>query len=64
MIWCESRGDPWAYYQGNYGLMQINAAHVWRVGWNLENLYDPAVNLRVAWEIYQESGWTPWACKP
>lgn len=62
--WCESRWDPLAYRTGNYGLFQVNQVHWARVGGDLEQLYDPEVNVRVAYEIWREQGWTPWACKP
>lgn len=46
---------------GDHGLMQINARyHAWRVGGNVRALYDPATNIRVAAQIYRESGWRPW----
>jgi len=62
---CESTGDPSAYNMGNYGLFQINSVHAWRVDGNLETLFNPEVNVRVAYEIYLDNGgWGSWACKP
>jgi len=61
---CESKGDPRAYNDGNHGLFQVSAVHGWRVDWNLEALFDPAVNTRVAHDIWKEQGWGPWACQP
>ena len=61
---CESTLNPRAYSRGNYGLMQINAVHSRRVGGNLEALYDPETNLRVAFQIWSEQGWSPWGCRP
>lgn len=63
VMWCESRGDPLAYNAGNYGLWQINAVHRRRVGGDLAALFDPAVNTRVAHEIYSEQGFAPWDCR-
>jgi hypothetical protein len=58
---CESSGNPRAYADGNYGLMQINAVHGPRVGGNLAALYDPEVNIAIAYQLYLERGWQPWA---
>lgn len=58
---CESTNNPLAYAAGNYGLFQVNRIHAWRVGGNVEALYDPATNIRVAHDIYRERGWAPWA---
>ena len=66
MMDCESGGDPWAYYAGHRGLMQIAPVHIAKVGGDLSLLYDPAVNLRVAYAIWLDSGgnWEQWACRP
>lgn len=64
MAMCESSLNPAAYNAGNYGLYQINAVHAARVGGDLASLFDPAVNVRVAYEIWAEQSWIPWACKP
>ena len=61
---CESTADPGAYYNGNRGLFQIGAVHADRVGGDLAALYIPEVNVRVAYEIWSEQGWAPWACRP
>lgn len=60
---CESH--PWlderAYNYGQYGVFQI--AYEWhaRRVERAEDLYDPAINVRVAHEIYVDNrGWTPW----
>lgn len=43
------------------GLMQVNCVHSAAVGGNLDALYDPATNMRVAYAIYTGAGgWTPW----
>ena len=60
---CESGGDPTATGGPNYGLMQVNAVHSARVGGNLSALYDPATNIRVAYDIYVDGGgFGPWSC--
>ena len=62
---CESRGDPLAASAGgDRGLFQINPVHRARVGGNLSRLHDPETNVAVAWAIYSEQGWRPWACRP
>jgi hypothetical protein len=40
--------------------MKHGPSHAHRVGGNLEALDDPAVNTRVAHEIWREQGWRPW----
>ncbi len=61
----ESGGNPRAYFEGNYGLFQINGtSHARRVGGNLAALWDAATNIAVAYAIYADQGWGPWACKP
>lgn len=57
---CESTNNPRAYKAGNYGLFQINQIHGARVGWDLDLLYDPETNVRIAHDLYRASGWTPW----
>lgn len=61
---CESGLQSGAYNAGNYGLFQISYVHARRVGGNLAALFDPAVNIAVAYDIYAEQGWRPWACRP
>lgn len=65
VAWCESRYDPAAYNpSGASGLFQIIPYwHSWRLGPG-ESLFDPAVNVRVAYELYAEQGWRPWVCQP
>lgn len=47
-----------------YGVFQINAsAHTRRLaarGLGVDGLFDPRVNIEIALEIFQESGWGPW----
>jgi hypothetical protein len=67
IFWCESTGDWGAISPdgSNFGGMQINAIHAWRLGGNLDLLLIPEVNVRVACDIYRDNaGWGPWACKP
>ena len=60
---CESH--PWlderAYNYGQYGVFQV--AYEWhsrRVNY-AEELFDAAINVRVAHDIYMDNrGWTPW----
>lgn len=42
------------------GLFQVNSVHKAKVG-NLDDLYDPATNVRIAYRVYQGSGWKAWS---
>ena len=55
---CENRNlDPAIISPtGDYGIFQINEVHAGRVGGDLTRLLIPEVNVRVAYEIYSESG--------
>lgn len=65
VAWCESKFDAGAYNAGNIGLFQVNAVHVGRVpGGDPAALFDPAVNVAVAYAIWADQGWGPWACAP
>ena len=62
----ESGGNPGAtHYNANgsvdYGLLQINSVHSAAVGGDLNALYDPATNIRVAATIWQSGGWSQWS---
>ncbi len=61
---CESGLNPRAYNAGNYGLFQISYVHAGRVGGALASLFDAATNIAVAYRIWFEQGWAPWACRP
>lgn len=61
---CESKGYARAFSLNNYGLFQINGIHRARVQGNVESLYDPETNVRVAYAIWSEQGWRPWGCRP
>lgn len=67
VIECESRGSASAYNaaSGASGLFQVVPYwHAWRLGPG-ESLFDPGVNVRVAWEIFVDAGgsWGPWVCR-
>lgn len=65
----ESRGNVRANNAGlnrngtvDYGLMQINSIHADMVGGELEKLYDPEVNVGVAYKLYKARGdFTAWS---
>lgn len=58
----ESGCNPKAVSSTNdRGLMQINWVHSDKVGGDLTKLFDPQINLAVAYQIYSTSGWTPWS---
>ena len=66
VAWCESRHDPSAVSPDgqNLGLFQIHApSHASKLRPD-ESLLDPVVNVRVAYEIWRDQSWAPWACKP
>ncbi len=64
-VWlCESSGNWLAYSGGNFGGYQINQVHAARVGGVPGRLFDPATNVAVAYVLWQEQGWGPWACAP
>jgi hypothetical protein len=54
IMWCESRGNPNAKNPRSTatGLFQI-----------LNGPYDPAANVKLAYEMYSKRGWQPWVCK-
>lgn len=63
----ESRYVPTARNSCCHGIFQINwgAHHSWLAGYgvtSVEQLYDPEVNVRMAFVLYQRAGgWGPWA---
>jgi hypothetical protein len=71
---CESKLNPSAVSPTNdHGLFQINRPtwdkpHAWD-GWQQQTgtswsaVYDPYVNARFARQLYDRSGWGPWACR-
>lgn len=64
--YCESSWRPWATGRaGEIGLFQLHPAyHAWR--WAGEDPYEPAVNVRVAYDVWRDNGpgWRPWTCRP
>ena len=44
----------------DHGLMQINEVHLAKVGGNVNALYDPETNIRVASSIFAGRGWNAW----
>lgn len=63
---CESRYRPEAYNpaSGASGVFQIVPYwHSWRLRPG-ESLFDASVNIRIAYELWSESGWRPWECRP
>ena len=72
IMWRESRCQPDADSGPDHGLTQINQIHtqwITDLGWTLEDMKDPAKNLRFAWLLYSgreangQCGWTPWSLK-
>jgi len=70
IMWRESRCTPDADSGPDHGLTQINQIHtkwITDLGWNHEEMKDPAKNLRFAWLLYSgreangQCGWTPWS---
>ena len=70
IMWRESRCQPDADSGPDHGLTQINQIHtqwITDLGWTLEEMKDPAKNLRFAWLLYSgreangQCGWTPWS---
>lgn len=70
IMWRESRCQPDADSGPDHGLTQINQIHtqwITDLGWTLEQMKDPALNLRFAWLLYSgreangQCGWTPWS---
>lgn len=62
IVTCESKGDPNAYNRtsGATGLFQILPYwHSWRVQPGA-SLWDPAENVRVAYQLWSEQSWQPW----
>lgn len=45
----------------DYGLFQLNEVQAHRVGGDVNKLLDPETNVQVAYQMYKEQGWKPWA---
>lgn len=62
---CESGGNPWAHNTVNEdsrGLLQINVGPGAHTQWASYDLFDPATNLQLAYQLWQSQGWAPWTC--
>ena len=60
-------GDPTRLSKPNrngtvdHGLFQINTVHKNRVDGDLSRLQDANTNVKIAYDIWSESGWKPWS---
>lgn len=62
VAWAESSGSPTVVSStGDYGVWQINLK-VWgkTLGLSAEQLKNPAINARAAYQIFKRSGWGAW----
>ena len=59
----ESEGNPNAYNRssGASGLMQVLASWAPKFGYQPGDLFDPAVNLKIAAALYANGGWGHWS---
>ncbi|MEY2423217.1 MAG: hypothetical protein QOI95_3284 [Acidimicrobiaceae bacterium] len=66
---CESTLNPDAVSSGggNWGLFQINTVHRSDfeavTGHSWDEILDPYLNSTYAKYLYDQSGWSPWACR-
>lgn len=44
--------------QGSYGLFQMGCIHLRE---NPKLLWDPELNVKMAYELYKREGWRPWS---
>lgn len=61
---CESGGNPYAVsHTDDHGLLQIHYP-IWgpHFGVTRDDLYVPAVNIDLAWRIYNQQGYGAWVC--
>jgi hypothetical protein len=68
---CESGTDRngnldgnWATNGNHFGLFQISGIHAWRWADFWDAWMDPVRNAQYAFDIWSESGWRPWSCRP
>jgi len=54
----------WATNGNHFGLFQISYIHAWRWADFYDAWMDPARNAQYAYDIWSESGWRPWSCRP
>jgi len=60
---CESGLNPRAVGSaGERGLFQVHPVHRAWLGARWDQLFDPAVNVAVAFEMWTTQGWGPWSC--
>lgn len=69
VAWCESRFRPDAVGRlGERGLLQIHPVHMDRIrslGYTWDDIFQVRLNVEVAYAIWKERGWRPWAnCAP
>lgn len=59
----ESAGDPHALnpVSGAAGLMQVMPFWAGHFGYDVDELFEPAINLQVASYILEEQGWNAWS---
>jgi hypothetical protein len=57
-------GNPYAHkvdsVEQSYGLAQINIDPKLHRPYTVNQLYNPIFNLKVAYQIYQQQGWSAW----
>lgn len=44
----------------DFGIFQVNSIHSQKVNGNLNSLFDPETNIRIAKQIRDGSGWGAW----
>ena len=61
---CESHFDPDAANGTHIGVFQIKQSyHGWRTKkFGGKGLDDARTNVRVAYDLYRDTGWDPWSC--
>lgn len=65
---CESGYDPRARNGSHHGLFQLSQRyHEGRaasLGYEWSDMWDPGKNTAVAFDLWKDSGWGPWVCRP
>lgn len=64
IMWCESRGVPTASsHTDDHGLFQIHYP-IWgpAFGVSRNDLYDPVLNVDIAYKVYAQQGYGAWVC--
>ena len=62
VMMCESSGHADAENGDNVGLFQINV--VAHPSYFRAELLDPETNIKAAFDIWRDGGWTSWSCQP